>query len=99
MNPIELAPEPDKRYIEFAKDQPQYRTLPALVGNDGTVITQWEFTEEELHKIFIGGHLRLILLYAIGGSNCPNCGIINYRSLNPIKLEIVEPECGFGEKT
>jgi len=41
------------REITIAKDQPPYNPLPAVIVGDaqGTVITRWELTEEELKRI------------------------------------------------
>lgn len=35
----------------FGKDQPQYQPLPALVLEDGQVVTCWELTDEEIDEI------------------------------------------------
>ena len=37
--------------IVFSADQPEYSPLPALVLEDGTVITAWEFEENELKEL------------------------------------------------
>lgn len=37
--------------VIFAKDQLEYQPLPAQVFPDGTVITCWELTEQELMDI------------------------------------------------
>jgi len=47
------------RLIVFAKDQPEYDPLPAAVDQAGVVMTEWEFTAEELALILAGGRLRL----------------------------------------
>lgn len=41
------------RNVDIAKDQPEYKTLPALVVGDekGTVISCWEMTDEELEQV------------------------------------------------
>lgn len=85
MNPVEpsVIPEGSKRVV-FAKDQPQYKKLPATISVDGVVITYWEPTAEELQALFIGGQVRIM----IHTFNQP---------LQPIKVEVVEQECGYGE--
>lgn len=39
--------------VDIAKDQPEYNTLPALVLGDrnGTVISCWELTDEEIEEL------------------------------------------------
>lgn len=39
--------------VTFAKDQPEYQPLPAMVlkDNEGSVITCWELTDEEIETI------------------------------------------------
>lgn len=63
--------------IVFAKDQPEYDPLPAAVDRDGLVMTEWEFTAEELAAIVNGGRLRL-WIYTFR------------RGLQPVALEVVE---------
>jgi hypothetical protein len=53
MNPVDLsalAQDPEPIFVEIAKDQPEYRTLPALVYRDGKVLTEWTLTEEERRR-------------------------------------------------
>jgi hypothetical protein len=47
------------RAVTFAADQPEYAPLPALVFPDGSVLTEWTFTEEERTLIARGENLRL----------------------------------------
>lgn len=47
MNPVEFKGS----NIVFGKDQPQYKPLPALVLEDGQVITCWELSDEEVQEI------------------------------------------------
>lgn len=47
MKPI---PFPGQNVV-FAKDQPEYRPLPALRLPDGEVITCWEMSDEEIADI------------------------------------------------
>lgn len=37
--------------IVFGKHQPEYNHLPAILLQDGTVITCWELTDEEIDKL------------------------------------------------
>lgn len=47
MTPIEF---PEQNVV-FAKDQPEYNPLPALKQEDGTIISCWQFTDEEIEKL------------------------------------------------
>lgn len=47
MKPIEFP----GHNVVFAKDQPEYQPLPAMRLPDGTVITCWELTDEDLETI------------------------------------------------
>ncbi len=44
---------------EFAKDQPEYGTLPALKTEDGQVISCWKFTTWERIRILFNGRIWL----------------------------------------
>ena len=35
----------------FGKDQPEYKPLPALALPDGTIITCWQLTDEEVEEV------------------------------------------------
>lgn len=61
MNPIdvEAMAGPTSRYVVIAKDQPQYRPLPALLFTDGKIMTEWQLTEEERERILRGENIRL----------------------------------------
>lgn len=63
--------------VVFAANQREYDPLPAVVDRDGVVMTEFEFTAEELATVLAGGRLRL-WLYTFN------------RPLQPIALEIVE---------
>jgi len=42
--------------VEFAKDQPEYNTLPAFRDESGVVVTFWKLTlRERLRVLFKGG--------------------------------------------
>lgn len=55
MTPIEFP----GHNIVFAKDQPEYQPLPAMIMPDGQVITCWELTKEEIEQISSTGKLYL----------------------------------------
>ena len=62
--------------LEVAKNQPQYNTLPARYNHrNGTVLTVWEFTPEEIELIKNDGKLWL---------RCKTFG----KPLQPLLLEI-----------
>ena len=50
--------------IEFAKDQPEYNTLPAYrdQGQQGEVITCWKLSFKERFRILFGANIWLCLL-------------------------------------
>lgn len=63
--------------IVIAKDQPQYAPLPASVGPDGLVMTEWEPTAEELARLLDGGRVR-IWIHTYG------------QPLQPLNVEVAE---------
>lgn len=64
--------------IIYGQDQPDdYDPLQAIVNSSGEVITEWEFTAEELTRIMLGGKLKL----TIHTFNQP---------LQPIRLDIIQ---------
>jgi hypothetical protein len=85
MTPVEPTYLPDgATRVIFAKDQPEYRNLPATVSPDGIVVTEWEPTADELDALLSGGRVR-ILLHTFN------------HPLQPLRVEIAEPECGLRE--
>jgi hypothetical protein len=80
MNAIEPQIHHGAKLVVFAKDQPPYIPLPASVDGDGTVMTEWEFTAEELQQILNGGRIRLWILFT---------QVNLKRPLSPVKIEIV----------
>jgi hypothetical protein len=68
--------------ITFAKDQPPYIPLPASVDAQGTVMVEYELTEEEREQIRGGARLRLWVMYT---------GVVETppRPLTPLMLEVV----------
>jgi hypothetical protein len=59
VSPVLLNNECNLAEVIFAKDQPQYRPLPAIVTSDGYVTTRWKFTFRERLRILFGGSLYL----------------------------------------
>lgn len=45
--------------VVIAASQDEYIPLPAAAYDDGTVMTEWALTAEELAVLMNGGHLRL----------------------------------------
>lgn len=80
MEPVEsgLAAEDATRVI-FAKDQPEYMPLPALVFPDGKICTEWRLTEDERARIQTGENIRLWIW---------NFG----HPLQPVALEVTTAE-------
>jgi len=81
MTPVEPQRYGGAQLVIFAKDQPEYVPLPAMVSADGVVMTEWEPTADELERLLQGGRLRL-WVHTFG------------HPLQPVALEVVEPECG-----
>lgn len=52
---------PECKLVTFAKDQPEYLPLPALVmaGSDRRVISRWRMTWRERLRVFLTGDLFL----------------------------------------
>ena len=52
---------PGKKFTEvvYAKDQPQYKPLPAMRGEDGTILTRWKFNWAERLVLLWHGDLYL----------------------------------------
>jgi hypothetical protein len=63
--------------VVLARNQPEYDPLPAAVSQDGLVMTEWEFTAEELAAVLAGGRLRL-RTFTFG------------HPFQPVQLEVVE---------
>jgi hypothetical protein len=76
---VPSAPHTGSTLVEFARNQPQYDPLPAMVDPSGLVQTEWELSAEELAQVLRGGHLRL--------------WIWTFRHpLQPVAIEITEPD-------
>jgi hypothetical protein len=50
------------REVVFAKDQPEYNPLPALLEEDGTVHTRWRLSLKERLQVLFSGDIYLALL-------------------------------------
>lgn len=93
MEPVEI-PESVEGFVHvtFAKDQPEYLPLPALVeqrrpdgqGWRGAIITRWRPTAEELAQLLAGDDLFLEV-WAFGNI-CRQCG--ERQGLQPVKLGV-----------
>lgn len=57
----------------FAKDQPEYKQLPAVRFDDGYVLTRWTLSWKERISLLLGGSVYL--------------GILTFNNpLQPVKL-------------
>ena len=65
--------------VVFAKDQPQYRPLPAYRAEDGTVLTRWRFTWWERLRVLCSG-------------NCYVWTLTFNQPLQPILLDVKKPK-------
>lgn len=59
MTPVDQFEVEGAQVVVFAKNQPEYNPLPALVFPDGRICTEWAFTEDERALIARGENLRL----------------------------------------
>lgn len=84
-----LAADPEPRFVEIAKDQPEYLTLPALVYQDGRVLLEWQLTDEERDRIARGENFRLWIWRT---PTCATCGAA--RHFEPIAPEITDEHHG-----
>lgn len=87
MDAVDQMPVDGAEAVIFAKDQDEFHALPALVYPDGTVLTEWAFTEEERALIARGENLRLWICKP-KTLTCSTCGIPATCHLHPIKLEL-----------
>lgn len=77
MNPVKPLHAPaNSAFVEIAKNQPEYETLPAFVSREGLVLTEWEPTEAERRTLATGGRIRL-WTHTFG------------HPLQPIQMEVV----------
>lgn len=59
MNPVIPRSGGEGRPVTFAANQPEYRPLPALVTDDGVVLSEWELTHAERRAVADGARLRV----------------------------------------
>jgi hypothetical protein len=86
MNAVDPNIPEGSRLVIYAKDQLEYDPLPASVDASGVVTTEWEPSEEELHRLLCGGRLRLRVL-TFGSP------------LQPVALDVLAPECGIAKES
>jgi hypothetical protein len=70
-----LLPE-NVRAVTFAKDQPPFLPLPAIVTERGTVLTTWKPTPEELIFLNNGASIFIALLNAVEDSGALKTAMI-----------------------
>ena len=70
---------PDSTFTILAEDQPEYMPLPALVFQDGKVLTEWTLTDEERSAIWRGENIRL-WVWTFG------------ETMQPVALEVTSEE-------
>lgn len=66
---------PSAKHVLFAKDQPEYLPLSALVFEDGKIMTEWTLSEAERLRLIAGERIRL-WVWTYG------------RALQPVSLEV-----------
>jgi hypothetical protein len=91
MTPVDQLPLDGVEAVSFAKDQDEFETLPALLYPDGTVLTEWSFSEEERAAIARGENLRLWIVKGLT-HRCPNCQHHAPALLTPLKLELTHEQ-------
>ena len=90
VRPNQGLPKGPSTFWEFAKDQPEYATLPAMVEPDGTVHTQWDLSEGERLAIALGAPV-LLTVYTAGGPLQPLLPVVGSPSaVKPLPPEAVE---------
>jgi hypothetical protein len=86
MTPINPQLHPGAILVIFAEDQQEeFTPLPASVGRDGSVMTEWVLSPEERQMLLSGGRVRLWLM---------NTGVQFGKPLTPMMVEIVAGESG-----
>lgn len=69
--------------VTFGADQANhYDPLPASVDQQGTVMTEWELSAEDLAVILAGGRIRVWLLYTGVTEEPP-------RPFTPMRVEVI----------
>jgi hypothetical protein len=77
--------------VVFARDQPEYDALPALIYPEGYILIEWTFTEAERALIAQGENLRH-WIYKPARVTCAHCGAENPCLLQPVKLELTHEQ-------
>lgn len=79
-------------FVEIAKNQPRYQTLPALCWQDGKVLTEWVLSEEERQRLIRGENLRLWIWCF--PTVCERCGLSMAPKLQPVALDVTDEHHG-----
>lgn len=81
MHPVEPPLHDNAIHVTFAQNQPEYDRLPASVDAQGTVMTEWLPSAEDLANLMNGGHVRIWLLHT---------GVERGKRLTPIAVETTD---------
>jgi hypothetical protein len=92
MHPVEQFETDGATLVVIAKDQPEYVPLPALVFEDGKVLTEWGLTEAERLAIAHGENLRLWVW--VFPHRCAHCGHVEAGKLQPVALDVTDERKG-----
>lgn len=74
------------REVVYAKNQPEYIPLPAILLTDGTVLTRWRFSLWERVQLLISGDAWLWIIVPPG------------RHLQPVLLTVKKPTVADAEE-
>lgn len=79
----------EQHEVVFAKSQPEYLPLPALVleGEEKPVVSRWRLDDEERKKIAAGEDI-LLTQNIFSGHVCPHCEGKFDSLFNPVRLEV-----------
>lgn len=92
MIPVEQFECEGTQLVIFAKDQPEYIPLPALVYPDGKILTEWAPSDAERESIARGENVRLwIWLFP---TICPTCQHREEPRLQPVVLDVTDEHHG-----
>ena len=62
MKPVSpVIPDSNVEEVNYAEDQPEYRTLPAIRTSDGMVLSRWQLTDEEKQRVAETGEIYLMV--------------------------------------
>lgn len=82
MKPVTPPLHTGARLVTFGVTQPDlYYALPASVDPEGTVMTEWEPSAEDLAALMRGGRVRLWMLYT---------QVKDKKPMTPLHVEVVE---------